>query len=117
MPKEYVIMSKKQTRLAEKLVKAKKKGLIDASDKAIGALFGVSGSKIQHIRTGHNPKTPLSIVRSGKRPRISNKVIAKIHALVDEGKTINEIRDGAKVSYSTAQRYRLAYLKSKKLAA
>lgn len=117
MPKEYIIMSKKQTRLAEKLLKAKKKGVIDASDAAIAALFGVSQSKISHIRHGHNPKTPLSIKPSGKRERIPAKIVSKINALADEGKSILEIRDAAKVSYSTAQRYRKAHLDAKKQAA
>lgn len=116
MTKEYVIMTKKQTRLAQKLLKAKDRGIIDVTDKVIGDLFGVSTSKISHIRHGHNPKTPLSIKPSGKRKKISTKVMDKIHRLVDEGKTIIEIRDAAKVSYSTAQRYRQAHLKTKRSA-
>lgn len=116
MPKEYVILTKRQERLARKLVKAKDRGDIEVSDAIIAGLFGCSASKISHIRTNHVVKTPLSIKPTRSRKKLSEKVQQKIEKLVGQGKSIREIQLGAKVSYSTAQRYRARLMRGVKLA-
>lgn len=112
MPKEYVILTKRQERLARKLLKAKDRGDIVVTDALIAGLFGCSASKISHIRTSHVVKTPVSIKKKASRKKLPEKVQKKIEKLVREGKSIREIQLGAKVSYATAQRYRQRQLQA-----
>lgn len=113
MPKEYVILTKRQERLARKLVKAKDRGDIEVTDSIIAGLFGCSASKISQIRTSR-PSKKSSTKTTASRKKLPEKVQKKIAKMVVEGKSIREIQLGAKVSYATAQRYRQRQLQATK---
>ena len=111
MPKEYVILTKRQERLARKLVKAKDRGDIVVTDALIAGLFGCSASKISQIRTNRTTKAPSAKTKTARK-KLPEKVQKKIAKMVVEGKSIREIQLGAKVSYATAQRYRQRQLQA-----
>jgi hypothetical protein len=111
MPKEYVILTKRQERLARKLVKAKDRGDIVVTDALIAGLFGCSASKISQVRTGRITKAPTAKTKVSRK-KLPEKVQKKIEKLVGKGKSIREIQLGAKVSYATAQRYRQRQLQA-----